>query len=589
MKNAFRIIAAVLAFGASLAAWATVTASLDRDHLAAGETVRLLLQRDGSADGEPDLAPLKRDFEVLGSSRGSSIQIINGRASSQTQVDLVLAPKHDGTIRVPPLQWGGEMSPALELTVGGAGAAAPGAAAAGSSQVFLTATPDRNQAYVQAAVVLTVKLYADQPLYDASLELPASADVLVRQLGEDKHGSESRNGRGYQVIERKYLLFPQHSGQVHLGGPVLDAKLADIRNDDPFGDDPFFGKVFGSLRLPGFMNATRPVHLNGKPVELNVLPRPAGATGSDWLPAQNVTLEDGWRPENTSVRAGEPLTRHLRLAALGLTGAQLPELNTLMTVPDGIKSYPDQSRVEDKAQGATILGSREQDIALIARQPGRYLLPAVHLAWWDTLHDVRREAVLPSRTLDILPAVAGAGDPPASQTAKAVQPISPPLGVPAPAAMEQAAAAQGPPWPWISLALGLAWLGSLFAWWRSSRRTPPQGKPPDDAAPVVVDGGTAIKALRRACRDNDPRAARRHLLAWAAGAWPAPPALGLNALSRRLDDPRLAAALRELDRACYTDSAWSGEFLAASFPVPRANASAPEPRAVLPDLYPQTH
>jgi len=588
MKNAFRIIAAVLAFGASLAAWGAVTASLDRDHVAAGETVRLVLQRDGSTDGQPDLTPLKRDFEVLGRSSGSSINIINGHASSQTQVTLVLAPKHDGTISVPPLRWGDEMSPALELTVGGGGAAAP-SAAPGSAHVFLTATPDRNQPYVQAAVVLTVKLYADQPLYDARLDFPASADVLVRQFGEDRQSNESRNGRAYQVIERKYLLFPQHSGQIRLGGPVLDAKLADTRNDDPFGDDPLFGNVFGRLRLPGFMNGTRPMHLNGKPVELNVLPRPAGATGSNWLPAQNVTLEDSWHPENASVRAGEPLTRHLRLAALGLTGAQLPDLNTLMTVPDGIKAYPDQSRVEDKAQGATIFGSREQDVALIARQPGHFLLPAVHLAWWDTLHDVQREAVLPSRTLDILPAVAGTGDPPASQTTKAVQPISPALGVPAPAAMEKAAPAQRSPWPWISLALGLAWLGSLFAWWRSSRRTTPQGKMADVATPTGVDGGTAIKAFRRACRDNDPRAARRHLLAWADSAWPTPPAPGLNALSRRLDDPKLAEALRELDRACYTDSAWSGEFLAGSFPVPRAKASAPELRAVLPDLYPQTH
>ena len=39
---------------------------------------------------------------------------------------------------------------------------------------------------------------------------------------------------------------------------------------------------------------------------------------------------------------------------------------SLVSVPDGIKTYPDQSSVNDAIQGDTVLGSRDQDIALIA-------------------------------------------------------------------------------------------------------------------------------------------------------------------------------------------------------------------------------
>ncbi len=588
MNQAYRIFAALLLFATSLAAPAAVTAALDRDRVAAGETVRLLLQREGSAAGQPDLDPLRRDFDVLGSSRGSSVQIINGQASSKTQFTLVLAPKHDGTIRIPPLQWDGELSPALELTVGGAGAAGRPGKAAGTSHVFLSATPNLDRPYVQAAVVLTVKLDTDLPLSEARLDLPASADVLVKQFGEDRQGSEMRNGHNYQFVERKYLLFPQHSGLIRLEGPVLDAQLPGAQSDDPFGGDPFFGKVFGQLRLPAIMNATQPLHLTAKTIELNVLPRPVGTTGSNWLPAQKISLEESWRPDNASVRAGEPITRHLRLAALGLTGAQLPDLTTLMQIPDGIKLYPDQSRVEDKPQGATILGSREQDIALMAQQPGHYVLPAVHLTWWDTVHDAQRELVLPSRSLEVLPAVAGSAVAPISPPARSAASISSPLGALPGAAAGKARFAFESPWPWLSLALGLLWLGTLIAWRRTPRRSSPAspGKIVDEATPAVIQPGRAFKAFQQACRANDPQAARRHLLDWARSAWPEQAPLGLNALSRLIGDAELAEALRQLDRACYTNGAWQGESLAQALAEPRSPAIAAKSRQVLPDLYP---
>ena len=600
MKNPYRILAALLACGVSLSAAAAVTASLDRDRVASGETVRLLLQHDGNTDGQPDISPLKRDFDVLGSSSGSSMQIVNGHTSAQTQVNLVLAPKHDGKIRIPPLQWGDQKSPTLELTVGGnsgnggAGRQPAGEATAETSHVFLTATLDQQRPYVQAAVVLTVRIHADQPIYQASLDFPAGADVLVKQLGKDQQTSETRNGRTYQVIERKYLLFPQRSGPISIDGPVLDAQVQDSGGSDPFGNDSFFGNLFGRMPLAGMMNATRPLRLRAKAVAMNVQPRPAGATGSNWLPAQKVTLEETWRPGNATIHVGDPVTRHLHLAALGLTGAQLPDLAALMAVPDGIKAYPDQAKLVDSPQGDSNLGSRDQDIALIASRAGRYALPAMRLSWWDSAHNLQREAVLPEHTLEILPA-AGAPAATAAPTANPAPSIPAQADAQANAPAETAQSAQAthaPPWQWISLGLGLLWLGTVLAWWRSRRRTPPpapgkDAKDSDATTPAALPAGSAFKAFQRACHDGDPRAARQYLLAWASAVWPAHPPPGLNALSRLLDDAKLAEPLRQLDRACYTDCAWQGEALAQAMSKPPAPAAVAERQQALPELYPE--
>lgn len=596
MNYVKRLLAALLICSTSLPSLAAVTASLDHDHVAPGDTVQLLLQSDHSPDGQPDLGPLKNDFIILGTSSGSSMQIINGRVSSQAQLSLALSPKHEGKIRIPPLLWGGEPSPALELTVesNGAGRQSNGKAAGGitasngSDHFFITTSVDHDQPYLQSAVLLTVRVYIDQALYQASLELPSSSDVLVQQLGKDQQGSETRNGHAYQVVERKYLLSPQHSGQITLQGPILDATVAEVQNSDPFGSDPIFGRIFGQMQLPGVVTSTRPLHLQSKPIVLKVLPRPADATGTNWLPAQSMTLEESWNPADASVHAGEPLTRHLRLSALGLSGAQLPDIDTLMQAPEGIKLYPDKSHTDDKQQGNTILGKREQDIALIASQPGHYELPAVHLAWWDTAANVQREVTLPKRTLNILPALSGSGGAVVSPAQTAVPANPPPsIGQPkVPVKPEQAASAE----LWALLGLGILvvfGLGIALGWWRKRRSlvNTVENKIEPVATRPDVSGVSAFNAFQQACRNNDPHAARKHLLIWAGTVWPEQPPSGVNALTRLLDG-KFAKPLRDMDRACYTDSAWQGESLVRILATPPVRSAPAKREQALPDLYP---
>lgn len=575
--------------GLSPSASAAVTASLDRDSVASGETVQLTLQRQGRSSAKPDLSPLKRDFDVLGTNSGSSIQMVNGDVSALAHVAVTLAPKRAGRLRIPPIEWNGERSPALELTVapGGSGAGdSPGDAPAdaASSQVFLTTSLDTPKPYVQAAAVLTVRLYLGQPLAQASLELPATDELLVQQLGKDKQTRETRNGRAYEVIERKYLLLPQRSGMLNLEGPVFDAQVQDNRHSQL---DPFFGGAFGNL-----MGRTRPLRLRGDPIVLDVQPRPAGATGRDWLPARQVALQESWKSNDARVRVGEPLTRHLSLSVEGVTAEALPDLSSLMQMPDGLRAYPDQPKLDNGLRGEALVGSREQDVAIIAARPGRYELPELRLAWWDTTADVQREAVLPARTLDILAAVAGAADVTSSlapapaarvdESDKAAAGLSATSSAP-PAAASTAAS----PWPWISLGLGLLWLGTIVAWWIFGRRVR-RARP---AAPMVAtstshaSAATAFKAFREACRQHDARSARQHLLAWARATWPEHPPTGLSALAQRLEHPEPRELLLQLDRACYAGGQWDGEEL-ARIALPVAPSKARDKAPALAGLYP---
>jgi len=577
---------------AGYAANPAISANFDRDHIGSGETVRLLVQRNGTSNGQLDLSPLKTDFDILSRNSGSQVQISNGEMTSQTQVELMLAPKHDGKIVVPPLEWNGEHTLPLELTVGGpvSGNASSGtqqAASTDAQHVMLTATADQSQPYVQAAVVLTVRLATDQPISQASLELAPNDAVIISQLGTDRQSSEVRNGHSYQVVERKYLLFPQHSGHISIEGPLLVAQVPDMRSVNGFANDPFFASVLQNSQLGAMMRGTRPLHLRAKAIELNVLPRPATQTGATWLPALSVKLSETWRADNAGVHVGDPLTRHLSLEAVGLTGAQLPDLSTLVAAPDGIKMYPDQAKIADLSKGDSVIGSREQDIALIAGQPGHYTMPPVKLSWWDTINNVQREATLPAHEFDVLPAVNGAGGlitPQSAATAKS------PAILPASSAAASAPSRSMldfPVWLWIVLGCIALSIIALLAWW-SVRLKKNNSQPRIVVEPRLRQGDAAakFKEFHKDCMANNPQAARRHLLEWAQMHWPVDPPIGLNALAQLLDDPDIVELLRELDRCCYTDSPWQGEKLARTFThQPGSDSAAPATKELL-ELYP---
>ncbi|HEX5421736.1 MAG TPA: BatD family protein [Gammaproteobacteria bacterium] len=596
--------AALLAVLALLAspARASVSASLDRDSIAPGDTVQLTLERDGQTNAEPDLAPLQQDFDVLGTSRQSSIQIINGNRSSSTQVVVTLAPKHDGRLTVPRIAWGGEQSTPLTLDVSAAAGSrgSGGTNAAANAKVFLKTEIAPKQPYVQAAVHVTVKIYTAETLYRAGLDLPAENGALVQQIGSDGHGSTELNGRHYEVVTRHYLVFPQHSGTLELAGPVLGAEVQSGQSIDPFFSHDPFGGFFGGSSFGGPLTATRPIRLHGDPITLHVRPRPASAdAASYWLPALKVSLTGKWNPDDRQAHVGDPLTLNLHLEAEGLTAAQLPDLSALLDVPAGLKMYPDKAKLDNATRNGTLVGSRDQSIALIADAAGRFMLPALSVHWWDTKADAPREATLPARELVILPAVGQpASPPPAAVPAAPGVKDSPPAPTPAGAAPSSGAAASAAPsspsagadrtpWRWISLGAVLLWVATLAGWLVSRRRKGSKAASAPKAAPPQTKTEDPRATFRAACRVNDARAARRSLLTWAATSWPDAPPAGLNALAARLRDPERAALLRALDRACYAGGDWQGDAFAAAFgelPVPPSKLSSRD--SELEPLYP---
>jgi hypothetical protein len=584
---------------------AELSVRLNRDQISLGETVQLQVEAQGQVSGSPDTGPLEQDFEVLGIASGSRVNIINGRMEARSTWTITLSPKRSGTLTIPVLQVAGEQSRTLTLevhevpVVEGQAAGLP---------IFIETELEPQDPYLQGMASYTLRLFYAVKLLEGSLSEPKLDNALVRRLGKDREYSTTRGGRRYQVIERRYAIFPQTSGELELPAPVLDARVPDPnaqrRNpfQDFFGRDPFDDPFFGGSRLSDIFTATQPVRVRGESQLLQVRPRPEQAKGHAWLPAQRVALSESWEPQQTEVlRVGDPLTRNIVLRARGVTGEQLPALEPAPVA--GLKLYPDRPKVttEELAQG--VEGEKRRSIAYVPLSAGQYVLPAIRLHWWDTRSDQERVAELPQRHIEVLPALKGQGVPasPDTLTEQAPGHISLPTQ-PLPTAerrhplspgAERAAEPGRFPvaiWPWLSLLFALLWLITLALWWRGNREAKRMSQLSQTGVERVEEA-RAAKARARylaACRSNDARAARRHLLAWAAAHWPDDPPRGLDALAQRLPDSRIREPLRELDRILYRGEiqSWDGNTLAQRLSkLPRL---VPDPldKTPLPDLYP---
>jgi hypothetical protein len=563
-------------------------ARLDRTRLAEGETLVLQLSAPGDSSGTPDLTPLEPDFDVLSQSQSSRISIINGNSNSSSTKEwqLVLAPKHTGKLQIPALSLAGLTSQPLSVEV------LPAAQAdklGEARPLALEVEASTRDPYVQGQVVYTVRVLARVPLRQASLSEPDVKDALIERLGEDKQYATYRNGQRYQVIERRYAIFPQHSGKLQIEAPLLTAQVPETGRQrqslrqrmfggrDPFADmqDLFGRDPFGDMG--GFFAQTRPMQVRGQEIELQVRPQPDKA-GSPWLPAESLSLAETWSPDPPVFRVGEPVTRTISITAQGLSAAQLPDLNP--QVPEGIKVYPDKAQNETRGDGDTLIAQKVLKSALLPSQPGALTLPEVRLAWWDTQTDQQKTATLPARTVQVLPAPAGSAQP--RLTAPAATPARNPAGI---SDANVTPGAEGPDpssdsavsqlgerliqgaelptgyWPWIAAVLGLAWLATTILWLRARNRNfaAATGRVEASAAAPAPKPGKALNRLQQACKANDAKAARQALLEWAAARWPEDPPRRLETLGRRLGEPA-GEMLRTLDQELYapTPQGWDG-------------------------------
>ena len=107
--------------------------------------------------------------------------------------------KHAGEIIIPRIAIGNERSNPLIVEISEATNAPPGEA-----EIFVTSEVDFAETYVQAQVLLTVKIYRSVATRRPALRNPivTGAEVLIELAGDDRNYEAIIAGTAYDVVER---------------------------------------------------------------------------------------------------------------------------------------------------------------------------------------------------------------------------------------------------------------------------------------------------------------------------------------------------------------------------------------------------
>lgn len=545
------LLACILLFGAA-ASQASLTATVDRREISDADLLTLRVRLDNSPLNnnsiEPDFSVLDRDFEIVdisGPQKTSRTSIINGNttAESYTLWELTLRPRSLGTLTIPPLTAGRDRSAPVTVAVVAQTAAMQRRA---SQYVFFDTSVDATETYVQGQVLYTVKLfYADATSGDFPAP-PVLADAVVEPLEAERRYTEIVNNRRYNVLEKRYAIYPQKSGELLIPRETFA----------------------GSRSRSGFFSAGDRVTALSEPLKVNVKPKPESFPGANWLPAKGLVLTERWSQNPPVFKVGEPLNRTLTLNVEGVAGSLLPPMLSLDI--NNAKTYEDPPTLEEVVTPLGIVATQTYTIGIVPTAPGTLNLPAIRLPWWNTQTNKLAWAEIPARRYDVAPA---------TETA-AIAPLLPPTLADNQASIPGTGVAVASSSPLllsvmstIAAVFALLWAATLWLWWRA--RQAPAVASPQTAPATFSHPGNAEQYQRfsQACQHNDAVAARQALFLWGKSQYPQ-----INSnheLGQLLQhgDSRLASEIANLERNIYAadpQQAWTGAGLLAALNGVRA-------------------
>ena len=551
-------LALVLLAASSLLQAAQVRVELDRNPVAFDESLTAtFVIEDADISEAPDFSPVLENFKILGQSQSKSVSISNGEVQRSTRYILTLLPKKTGKTEIPSIRFGSENSPRTPVEVLAAGqGGAPDKDAAQLPKVFMEVEVDDEHPLVQQQVVLTLRIFSRVNWRDAQLSEPEfqGGEVLLQQLGDDRQYQKLKNGQTWQVVERRYAVFPQVSGALSLEPFTLELRLPvqSSKRNTPFGGryaSPFMDDFFNNTRY------TRKI-VRSKGLSLDVQPIPDSFQGQHWLVARSVQLKERWSQGLDRLKTGEPVTRRLILEAEGATLGQLPDIS--MPQIDGLHIYPEEPQNHEQATSQGVKAVSQRNFAIIPERPGTYQLPPLEIKWWNSAARRMETARLPAQTLKVEGTAQARANTPSDTVAQA--------DAQRPTQQKTTEAVPGSQWrpslwAYLSAALALAWIITLYFWWRTvrQRQAPDTNEQQQKPATNIKD---AIQTLQQACAQKDAVKTRQALLKWAQALWPEQPPTSLEALAQRLDAP-LADEIQHLSRHLYGDPAqtWQPEVI----------------------------
>lgn len=563
-KKHLRIVLAIALSLIGTTLQAATVLTLDRQQIHIDDTFRMTIRvTDGENLESVDLAPLNSNFDILGRSQNSRHIFGSAGNESWSELTLTLAPKHTGTLYIPALDLDGVKTEPTQIIVREA-APLPGGTL---DTVFVEIETDKETVFVQEQFIFTVRIFQSINLDNASISELKLENSFIEQISQTS-SQRSLNGTTYLVREIKYAIFPQKSGQLEL--PALSFSGVQLNRRRSLFDMGGQGKTIRR-------------QTDRKTVTIKSIP--AGVDNENWLPADQLTIDESWSVDPDQLSAGESATRTITIKGEGLLSTQLPP--TLPPTIDGIKFYPDQPKLESQQSELGVNSQRIDSSAMVITRAGQYSIPETKISWWDVKSNKRRWAIIASREFSVSPLSE-------SQLSHSVPiAITPAISAfqtsatPASTEITQSLIGNRKIWQWLTAFTTLGWLATVLFFYRSRQRVGATA----NASPMLVDlrEKELYKAVLKSLKSDNLTAQRQAIIHWAQSYWQNPGLSSLADLAKVLQDQSLCKLVTDLDSALYGSARddWDSLEFSRLLTLYRKTTDTPnsKKRATLPPLY----
>ena len=532
------------------------TAYLQSKQIFSGDIAELIIEFDNRIPSlyALDTSVLEADFEILDIKSSVSRKFESNKAFHRMRWQIEILPRSPGKLRIPPLQVGEVFTPVLMLEV------IPQSAelnSANNVRVELEAEPERP--YVGQQTQIVIRVIHNVPLFDGDLIEPAVDNTDTFSHGLESRYSIFREGQEFQVLERNLSIVARSPGQIRIP-PVNYRGLIQSASDS---------SVAGSTAK------SRRINRSSKTLLLQVRKPPSEFSGSTWLPAQEIELEQHWDEITNELQVGDSLGLTLGIEAKGLPAEALPA-GLLSTNSGKFRVYADQETRSNQFEGRELTGRLEQRFVIVVTEPGEIQIPAINLKWWDVEQEVERMAALAGKSWTASAPETGEDG---LETAGKATSWS---GTGSPGSAITLAHGN---WSWYAGIGAILLIPGLLMCLRSVRVRM------SESIAAMLKSRRHRQLLKQACLSNNPVLACRELITWGRARWPCDNINGLYEIRIRTRSSELAGELRRLDKALYADHSetWQGRALwrlvAAEHRQLTVETGTREDS--LPDLYPQ--
>lgn len=344
---------------------------------------------------QPENVPGAKVLFFTRTGTSSSMTSVNGKVTQSKSYTwtVTLKAESEGNFTFGPITVGGLKSNQIKYAIGAPMPAQSGPNNGGQGQIpnrnidpdkpeyigrgdgnlFMKAEVSQSSAYVNQAILYTVKLYST---YDAIKFIGATAspkfDGFVVEESKDISTAleyETYDGKTYATaIIARYIIFPQHEGTLSVKGNTYTVSV-DQRE---YYRAPWYGQI----------SVPKPMQLNVTPNELTVnvkaLPSPVPADFSGGVGQFKLSSE---LPDQNFV------TNQVASVVYEVEGSGNIKY---ITLPDLQKIYPDELEVysptteTDVTVGRTqVSGSVKYDYSFMPLEAGNFRLPEVKLVYFN--------------------------------------------------------------------------------------------------------------------------------------------------------------------------------------------------------------